>query len=262
MMALPEEAPYGWATPTTPQASFEHFKMGVNVGAQNAMVHTCDVTAVAISPDGAHVVSASWDRSIIVWNLDRRRAIAHISRRTHPERHPHGRHHVRGHLAKGRPDLLHELRQEHPHLEPPYRRAPRALPARRASDKDPGHKGEITCVTFMNSANRVVSCSDDRTIRIWDIPLRVPLCQLLGPRAHRQLRLRVPGRLVSRLLQQRPLHPLLGHCAGRRASSASTGTPAPSHASSSPARTTSSSQDPTTAPSASGSATRAARFSP
>lgn len=44
-----------------------------------------------------------------------------------------------------------------------------------------GHVGEITCVIFFSDSRRLASCSDDRTIRVWDT---VDNCQLFCLEGH------------------------------------------------------------------------------
>jgi len=113
--------------------------------------HADTVLAVAVSPDGAHVVTASADRMIHIHEIASgkriRRYMGHSHHVNSVSFSPDGRSLVSG--GSDREVKLWNIE--------------RPLPTRTIA----GHEGEVYGALFLPDGTRVVSASADRTVRIW-----------------------------------------------------------------------------------------------
>ncbi|TMQ26342.1 MAG: WD40 repeat domain-containing protein [Deltaproteobacteria bacterium] len=120
---------------------------------RNLEGHTDSVRACAVTPDGRHVVSASEDQTLKVWELASGRAVATLQGHTHVVRAcavtPDGRHVVSAssdktlkvwELASGRPVATLQ-----------------------------GHMDDVTACAVTPDGRHVVSASYDQTLKIWEL---------------------------------------------------------------------------------------------
>jgi len=115
--------------------------------------HADTVLAVAVSPDGAHVVTASADRMIHIHEIASgkriRRFMGHSHHVNSVSFSPDGKSLVSG--GSDREVKLWSIE--------------RPLPTRTIA----GHEGEVYAALFLPDGNRVVSAAADRTVRIWSV---------------------------------------------------------------------------------------------
>ncbi|KAJ2911890.1 hypothetical protein MD484_g8525, partial [Candolleomyces efflorescens] len=110
--------------------------------------------SVAFSPDGKHIVSGSWDKTIRLWNAQTGQETlepmtGHSSHVYSVAFSPDGKYIVFGSWDKT--IRLWDAQTQQPALEPMT-----------------GHRGSVTSVAFSPDGKHIVSGSSDRTIRLWD----------------------------------------------------------------------------------------------
>jgi WD40 repeat protein len=126
--------------------------------------HTNTVCSVAFSADGEHILSASWDSTIRVWDLRTGALIlgplvGHTDSVYVALFSPNGKCIVSGSADKT--IRFWDAYQGHVHLEPLR-----------------GHTDRVRSITFMPDGNIIASGSRDRTIRIWDARTGRAICTL------------------------------------------------------------------------------------
>ncbi len=147
--------------------------------------HLRQVNACAISPDGRRVVSASYDNTLKVWDLETGRELAtlqgHVDSVTACAVTPDGRRVVSASwdntlkvwdLETGR-----ELATLQGHVKGPGRRRGRR---RRELASLRGHAKEVTACAVTPDGRRVVSASWDNTLKVWDLDSGSALATLQG----------------------------------------------------------------------------------
>jgi hypothetical protein len=126
--------------------------------------HGSWVLSVAVTPDGKCAVSASWDRTLRVWDLDSGQPIATLTG--------------------------HESSVNAVAVTPDGKRAVSASDDRtlRVWDLDSGqpiatltgHESSVRSVAVTPDGKRAVSASSDRTLRVWDLHSGQPIATLSG----------------------------------------------------------------------------------
>ena len=126
--------------------------------------HTDSVNACAVTPDGRHVVSASDDRTLKVWELASGRAVATL--KDHPDLvtacavTPDGRHVVSA--SEDRTLRVWELASG------------------RAVATLKGHTSLVTACAVTPDGRHVVSASFDKTLKVWELASRRAVATLRG----------------------------------------------------------------------------------
>ena len=116
--------------------------------------HTGDVNSVAISPDGEHVVSGSDDETIRIWNVATGKMIHKALSRggaVYSVSFSHDGHLLVAGVNSGEVQIWDVMTGQL--VGEPYR----------------GHKDMVGCAAFSLDNRRIISSSDDKTVRIWDV---------------------------------------------------------------------------------------------
>jgi WD40 repeat protein len=126
--------------------------------------HQDAVLGVAFSPDGKRLASASWDRTVIVWDLDTRNALATL---------------------EGHKDAVFGVA-----FSPDGRRLASAswdntvivwdVDTHQALATLEGHKDRVFAVTFSPDGKGLASASWDNTVIVWDVGTRKALARFEG----------------------------------------------------------------------------------
>jgi WD40 repeat protein len=126
--------------------------------------HTSWVTACAVTPDGRHVVSASYDKTLKIWELASGRALAtlegHTARVTACAVTPDGRH-----VVSASWDETLKVWE---------------LASGRALATLEGHTNWVNACAVTPDGQHVVSASDDQTLKVWELASGRALATLEG----------------------------------------------------------------------------------
>ncbi|KAI4519739.1 WD40 repeat-like protein [Schizophyllum commune Loenen D] len=119
------------------------------------------VYSVALSPDGQHVASGSYDCTIRVWDVREAKkrtdtAVEHTSAITSISCSSDGKYIVSG--SQDKTVQLWDAQMGYPVGEPMM-----------------GHDAVVNCVSFSPDNTRVASASNDMTVRVWDVQARLPV---------------------------------------------------------------------------------------
>jgi len=126
--------------------------------------HKGRVYGVAFSPDGKRLASASADKTVIMWDVDRRKPLAKL------ERHNGA---VFGVAFSQDGKLLASASADNTVIL-------WDMDSRKPLATLKGHKNVVYAVAFSPDGKRLVSASEDKTVILWDVESRKPLATLKG----------------------------------------------------------------------------------
>ncbi|KAF8748499.1 WD40 repeat-like protein [Rhizoctonia solani] len=144
-----------------------------------SLAHEDWVTGVSFSPCGSYLVSGSPDLTVRVWNMQAGSQHAPLSQDTTPtmiyvwERQSGKLEYKIGPIdTDGDYDPLYQEFWPAVLIYDDKRGSPSGSASR--------HSGAVRCVAFSSQGDKLVSGSDDRTIRIWDVESRTSIAVLEG----------------------------------------------------------------------------------
>ncbi|HEX8107473.1 MAG TPA: WD40 repeat domain-containing protein [Kofleriaceae bacterium] len=150
--------------------------------------HTDVVTACTVTPDGQHVISASWDQTLKVWELATGRARATLEGFTTPTVEVD----VVALKADAHPCLIAgagiEAKAEHRIMTPHLLAVGKGRQLEQVLEEHTaggglsleGHAGWVTACAVTPDGRHVVSASQDKTLKVWELASGRALATLEG----------------------------------------------------------------------------------